>query len=144
MFPRFLPRLAREKRKSRCAEIRSEEEEDSCRTKKGGVKGVRWPGRFTASTVDQEKAVAAISGFSDGKLKTEYELPLCAPAQGESRRGHGGDRVKILSYFRMTGLGLVSRLALVDIWSYRGMLRKRSLWYRVCSPLDTDKLHNGT
>lgn len=72
-------------------------------------------GGSQASTMDEEKAVAAISSFSDGKFKTEHELPLCAPAQGKSRRRHGGDRVKILSYFRMTGLGLVSRLALADI-----------------------------
>lgn len=110
---RFLPRQQR-----RCGkvavEIRSEEE-DSWPDKKKGVKGT--DGRREA--VDEEKAVVAISGFSDGKFKTECELPLSSPSlslsvsrpRGKADEGTGGDRVKILSYFRMTGLGLVSRLA---------------------------------
>lgn len=51
--------------------------------------------------MDEEKAVAAISGFSDEKFKTEYELPLCAAAQGESRRTGTAERsrqdLKLLS-----------------------------------------------
>lgn len=43
----------------------------------------------------------ARSGFSDGKLKIECELALCAAAQGESRRRHGARRsrqdLKLLS-----------------------------------------------
>jgi len=65
-----------------------------------------------AFAANGEKAVGVISGFSDGKFKTERELALCAAAREKSRRRHGGDRVRISSYFGTTGLGLVSWLAL--------------------------------
>jgi len=38
------------------------------------------------------------------------------PQPGGKAEAHGGDRVKILSYFRMTGLGLVSRGLLSSIF----------------------------
>lgn len=110
---------AREKRRNRRVEIRSEggfffsDKKERCQ--RSPITGEVRDGRWT-----EEKAVAAISGFSDGKFKTEREF-LCVTSvlprpKGESRRRHGGDRVKILSYFRMTGLGLVSRGLLSSIF----------------------------
>lgn len=85
-------------------EIRS----DTCRTKKKGVKG--WPATGT------RKSSRCYIRFFRWKVQNRMRvtlspsLALCAPRL-RGKADEGGDRVKILSYFRTTGLGLVSRLS---------------------------------
>lgn len=62
--------------------------------KKKGVKGENVPiAGVVRERLDEEKAVAAISGFSDGKFKTERrELALCDRRRRARARGtHGGE-----------------------------------------------------
>ncbi|TGZ32535.1 hypothetical protein DBV15_05392, partial [Temnothorax longispinosus] len=104
--------LAREKRKSRCAEIRSEEEEKEgfSSNKKGRCQ--RSPMVGEVHDGGRGKSGRFYIRFFRWKVQNRIRVTSVCPGPGGK---HSGDRVKILSYFRMTGLGLVLRLALVDI-----------------------------
>lgn len=84
---------------------------------RGGSRRARW-------TRKKQSLLYPVFQMESSKPNTSYlSVWLSLGPGGKPTKARRGDRVKILSYFRMTGLGLVSRLALVDIWSYRGMLR---------------------